>query len=109
MSLGNRIPPQESMESSPRELNLKDKNFKRYVVTKMEDYFDTSPIDGHSKCIGCAKCLSPSKGTLLQYKYPKNLHSVNKHMLQKTKANQLKNKDELKQIASINYDYDRFR
>jgi len=70
-----------TMKNSPRidGNSVHDNAYKKYIRTNLDEYFENKPMDGHYKCIGCAKCLSPHKGTM-QYKYPKTLHSVNKEM-----------------------------
>jgi len=80
------------------------RQFKKYVVTDVGDYLDTKPIEDLHKCISCAKCLSPSKNTVLQYKYQKELSTVNSNMF----TDSIKVKDLIRQ-ANESYDYDKFR
>ena len=46
---------------------------KKFLNTNLEEYLKETQQQ-HEKCIGCAKCMSPTH-KLLSYKYPKNMAS----------------------------------
>jgi len=80
------------------------------VNTKIEDYFDTKPVEGHGKCIGCAKCVSPAKGKLVEYRYPKNLESNNHRQFARRNLSQLDTRgDPIHENLRISWDYDRIK
>ena len=50
--------------------SINDPVLKRYINTDLEDYFETKAIANHHKCIDCAKCLLPTGGKMIRYRYP---------------------------------------
>lgn len=80
---------------------------KKYVKTNLDDYFNSKPIDGHQKCIGCAKCVSPARGGIVEYKYH-NLQTNNNRQFGLKKLSALSVGDSLTPVR-VSWDYDKIR
>lgn len=55
--------------------SINDPALRKLINTDLDDYFDTKLNSGHHKCIDCAKCLYPTGGKMIRYKYPHNVRS----------------------------------
>ena len=72
--------PRESAKSRTIEnralsQSINDPVLRQYINTDLDDYFDTKLKSNHHKCIDCAKCLLPTGGKMIRYKYPQNVCS----------------------------------
>lgn len=85
-------------------------DFRKYVATDIDDYFDNKPLNGHHKCIGCAKCVSPHKGKIIEYKYPKTLASNNARSFAAGNLSKLNFKGRAGEgSVRVSWDYDKLR
>lgn len=89
--------PSKTIEAGAIGSSINDPVLRRYVNTDLDDYFETKLKTNHHKCIDCAKCLLPTGGKMIRYKYPMNVMSGKSHF-GRFKENPIE------QRVSFNYD-----